>query len=125
MVGIRDVDNPGPEFEVLFKGTEMEPFADVAPEGPVTFILENSSSEPHDFALIGLPDDQPEPDLIDEPLEEDHISVVGRVMGIEPGMTEAVTFPLERGRYLLISNTPGRYLGHSLFDLTVQPVEGQ
>ncbi len=115
----------GPEFQVIFRGDPMEPQATVAPEGNVTFVIQNSSTEPHDFALVGLADGDTSAPAVDEPLEEEHISVVGRVMGIEPGTAESVTFPLERGSYLMISNTPGQFLGASLMELTVQPVDGE
>lgn len=114
-----------PEFEVIFRGDSLQPQADIAPEGDVTFVIQNSSDEPQDFALVGLPDGAGHSLEVEEPLEEEHIAVVGRVMGIEPGGAEAITFPLERGRYLMISNTAGRYLGNSLFVLTVQPVDGE
>src|SRR5690606_3023452 len=108
MVGSRHEDDPvGPQYFVVFSGDSMQPIADVAPEGEVTFVIQNGSDEPHDFALVGLPDREDASFEVDEPLEEEHISVVGRVMGIEPGGAEAVRFPLERGRYLMISNTPG------------------
>ncbi|MCK9486289.1 MAG: hypothetical protein M0R73_06240 [Dehalococcoidia bacterium] len=126
MVGSRHEDDPaGPQYVVVFKGDSLEPMADVAPEGNVTFVIQNASSEPHDFALVGLSDKGREPFHVEQPLGEEDVSVVGRVMGIEPGGAESVRFPLERGRYLMVSNTPGRYLGASLFELTVQPVQGE
>ena len=121
----RPKDAAVPEFAVIFKGDSLQPQASIAPEGDVTFIVQNSSGEAHDFALVGVPDTDHSPPEVAEPLEEEHIAVVGRLMGIEPGQTEVVTFPLERGSYLMISNTPGRTLGASLFELTVQPVDGE
>lgn len=118
-------DQRGPEFEVIFKGDTLEPQASVAPEGDVTFVILNSSDSPHDFALVGLPEGSHERLQLDQPLDEEHIAVVGRVMGIEPGHAETVTFPLERGEYAIVSNTPGRHLGASLFELTVQPVDAE
>lgn len=113
-----------PQFEVVFKGADMEPAADVAPEGEVTLILRNHSEESHDFALVDVGGDHSW-SASGKPVDEGHAALVGRVMGIEPGETEAVTYPLQRGTYVLISNTPGRMLGSSLFELTVQPVDGE
>lgn len=49
--------------------------------------------------------------------------MVGLIEAIPPHESRVVTWPLEEGHYVLISNTPGEYLNASLFDLTVQPVE--
>ena len=125
MVDWEREDQQGPEFEVIFRGDALEPQASVAPEGDVTFVILNSSDSPHDFALVGLPEGSHRRLEMNAPLDEEHIAVVGRVMGIEPGTAETVTFPLERGEYAMISNTPGQLLGASLFELTVQPVEGE
>lgn len=113
-----------PQFEVVWKGATLEPAADVAPEGDVTLILRNHSEETHDFALVDIGGDHgwtPSGQRVDD----DHAALVGRADGIAPGETEALTLPLQRGRYVLVSNSPGRALGTSLFELTVQPVDGR
>src|SRR5690606_9254525 len=47
-------NDPVPDFEIEFRGDEMEPHADVVPEGPVTFQLINDTDDAHDFALVAL-----------------------------------------------------------------------
>jgi hypothetical protein len=111
------------DFEIEFRGEEMEPHADVAPEGPVRFQLINDTETPHDFALVALTADEVEWRDAPEPVSEDDIEVVGLIEAIPPHESRVVTWPLEEGHYVLISNTPGEYLNASLFDLTVQPVE--
>lgn len=111
------------DFEIEFRGDEMEPQADVAPEGHVRFQLINDTDAPHDFALVALTADELEWRDSSEPVSEDDIAVVGLIEGIPPHEARAVTWPLEEGHYVLISNTPGEHLNLSLFDLTVQPVE--
>ena len=111
------------EFEVVFKGETMEPGADVAPEGEVTFVLLNDDDVPHDFALMSLAPGAEAWERSGEPVGEDDLALVGMVRGIEPGAEETLTYPLVRGRYVLIANTSGKYAGSSLFTITVQPAE--
>jgi hypothetical protein len=113
-----------PEFSVIFTGDTMEPIADVVPEGDVTFVLANDSAEPHAFALAKV--ESHEHDRVRRAIrfEPDDPTLVGHVDDIEPGEAVRLTYRLERGRYVLLSNTPGDFLGRSLFELTVQPEDG-
>lgn len=113
-----------PEFSVVFSGKALEPFADVAPAGEVRFVLVNQSEEPHDFALIHLRHSETPFDRIAEPVRPGAEGVVACIPPIGGGESETVTETLEEGRYAMISNSPGDTLGISLFELTVQPVEG-
>lgn len=113
-----------PDFAIEFRADEMEPLADVVPEGDVTFQLINSTDIPQDFALVVVTQDEVAWRDATEPVQEDDIEVVGLIEGIPAHGARAVTWPLEEGRYVMISNTPGDNLRASLFELTVQPVAG-
>lgn len=120
---MNQTSDPRPDFEIEFRADEMEPHADVAPEGEVTFQLINATDYPQDFALIEVETDEAEWRTSERPVSEDDIEVIGVVRGIPARGAAAVTWDLEEGRYLMISNTPGQRLHASLFELTVQPVE--
>lgn len=113
-----------PDFSVVFRGDAIEPSTDVAPEGGVTIVVENQSDAPHDFALVIFEDGNRDGPPVGEPLTEGDPRLVASLDTLMPGESEEVTLDLERGRYLVISNTPGDTLGSSLFELTVQPVQG-
>lgn len=113
-----------PDFEIEFRSDEMEPHADVAPAGEVTFQLINDTDQAQDFALVEVEEDEAEWRLSDEPVTEEDVHVVGIVWGIPPRGAQAMTWALEEGHYVMISNTPGDTLHASVFELTVQPVEG-
>lgn len=118
-------NDPVPDFAIVFRGDEMQPIADVAPEGHVTIQLHNDTEEVHDFALIAVEEDELEWRNSSEPVSDEDIEVVGLIEGIPAHGAKAVTWPLEEGHYLMISNTPGAYLGASVFELTVQPADGR
>jgi hypothetical protein len=113
-----------PDFSVVFRGDAMEPSTDVAPEGEVTLVVENQSDSAHDFALVIFEDGNRDGPPVGEPLSEGDPRLVAALEALLPGESEEVTLDLQRGRYLVISNTPGDTLGTSLFELTVQPVQG-
>ena len=117
-------NDPVPDFEIVFRADEMEPHADVAPEGDVTFQLVNDTDQVQDFALVAVEPDEAEWRDAEHPVDEDDIEVVGIIESIPARGGRAVTWPLEQGHYVMISNTPGTHLRASLFELTVQPVEG-
>ncbi len=113
-----------PDFEIEFRGGEMEPQADIVPEGPVRFQLINATDEAQSFALVALATGHPAQREGSEPLGEDDIEVVGLIDEIPAHGAKSVTWPLEEGRYAMIANTQGRFLNTSILELTVQPVEG-
>ena len=113
-----------PDFEIEFRDEDMEPHADVAPAGPVTFQLINATENSQDFALLELEQDETEWRDVSEPGTDDDIHVVGFIRGIPAHGASAATWDLEEGHYVMISNTPGDRLRASVFELTVQPVEG-
>jgi hypothetical protein len=115
---------PPPEFSVVFSGDTMEPIADVAPPGDVRFVLVNQSDEPHDFALIRLAPGEALRDQLGEPLHPGDEGVLLHIPPVAAGDSVSVTEALDEGRYALVSNSLGEYLGTSLFELTVQPVGG-
>jgi len=113
-----------PDLEIEFRGGEMEPQADIVPEGPVRFQLINGTDESQNFALVALAVGHPAHREGSEPVGEDDIEVVGLIDEIPAHGAKSVTWPLVEGRYAMIANTRGRYLNTSIFELTVQPVEG-
>ncbi len=113
-----------PQFEVIFKGDSLEPAADVAPAGDVTFTLLNESSEPHDFALIDVTAAQEAGGPIGVPAREGNAGVVATAPDVMPNDSSTFTRTLHEGRYALVLNTRGWLTGTSLFLLTVQPVNG-
>ena len=112
-----------PEFLITFKAATMEPGADVAPRGEVTFVLMNESASTHDFALVDLSDNGATSQRRERFASGDP-TLVASVDGVEPGQAETVRVYLEPGRYFVVSNSEGEHLGLALFELTVQPVEG-
>jgi len=121
---VNQTSDPNPDFEIEFRADEMEPHADVVPEGDVTFQLINATDQAQDFALIAVEEDELAWRDATEPVDEEDIEVVGIIRDIPPHGAHAVTWPLEQGHYVMVSNTPGEHLRSSLFELTVQPVEG-
>lgn len=111
-----------PQFEVVFKGQSLEPAADVAPAGDVTFVLMNESPEPHDFALVDIGDGPRRPD--GRPAREAASGPVASALDVPPGDSSTFTQTLGEGRYALVLNTKGWAGGTSLFLLTVQPAAG-
>ncbi|MCK9496712.1 MAG: hypothetical protein M0R75_14640, partial [Dehalococcoidia bacterium] len=71
-----------PDFAIEFRADEMEPLADVVPEGDVTFQLINSTDIPQDFALVVVTQDEVAWRDATEPVQEDDIEVVGLIEGI-------------------------------------------
>lgn len=109
------------QFEVILKDGVLEPGADVAPIGEVTFLVENESDQAHDLALVQVDSD------VDRrrPFEVGDRGLIGLIEGVEPRGSQSGTFKLEPGQYLMVSNTQDeRWLGRSLFELTVQPPDG-
>ncbi|MGE3961884.1 MAG: hypothetical protein AB7F65_09410 [Dehalococcoidia bacterium] len=119
---MNQTSDPTPDFEIEFRADEMEPHADVVPAGAVTFQLINATDDPQDFALLEVEQDEAEWRDAAEPVTEGDIQVVGVVRSIPAWGAAAVTWELEEGHYVMISNTPGERLHASLFELTVQPV---
>ncbi len=113
---------PRPEFEIVFKGAELEPGADVAPPGEVAFVLMNESQHTHDLAIVQFASDAPRRT---EPYRRGDQGLVSLVGTVAPGDARTVELSLEPGRYLLISNTPDDSIGRSFFELTVQPPDGE
>jgi hypothetical protein len=113
-----------PQFEVVFKGETIEPGADVAPTGDVTFVLLNESGEPHDFALIDLEAADGADAPVGIPVREGNPGVIATAPDVMAGDSKRFTRTLHEGRYALILNTRGRGVGTSLFLLTVQPADG-
>ena len=114
-----------PQFEVVFKGESLEPIADVAPEGEVTFVLVNASEQPHDFALAKLDGEEEGWRAVARPSTESDTGIVALVPSILPGDSRVITRGMAVGRYALISNTPGATLGVSLFELHIQAADGK
>lgn len=114
-----------PQFEVVFKGESLEPIADVAPEGEVTFVLVNASEQPHDFALARLDGEEDGRRARARPSTEADTGIVALVPSILPGDSRMFTRDMVAGRYVLISNTPGATLGVSLFELHIQEADGE
>lgn len=110
-----------PEFPVVFKGGAMEPAADVAPLGEVTFQVVNESDVPHDFAIVQASESRLK---VGGPYQDRDPDVVGTLNDVPPGGSRSATYRLDEGRYVLVSNTPGDALGLSLFELTVQDPHG-
>lgn len=110
-----------PAFAVVFKGRNMEPGADVAPMGEVTFNVVNESDVPHDFAIVQASELGPRTGT----QSEDHgPDLIGTFDAVPAGGSRSATFDLNEGRYVLVSNTPGDTLGVTLFELTVQDPHG-
>ncbi len=120
---MNQTSDPTPDFEIEFRADEMEPHADVVPAGPVTFQLINATDAAQDFALLEVEQDEAEWRESSEPVTEDDIHVVGVLRGIPARGASAVTWDLEEGHYVMVSNTPGERLHASVFELTVQPVQ--
>ena len=120
---MNQTSDPTPDFEIVFRAGEMEPHADVAPVGEVTFQLLNATDDVQDFALLEIDQTETEWRDVNEPVAEDDVYAVGLIRDIPARGHAAVTWDLEEGHYVLISNTPGKHLRSSIFELTVQPVE--
>jgi hypothetical protein len=110
-----------PEFPIVFKGQTMEPAADVAPLGEVTFHVVNESDVPHDFAVVQATEVDPK---VGERYQDHDPELIGTFDEVPPGGSRSATYLLDEGRYVLVSNTPGDTLGLSLFELTVQDPQG-
>lgn len=121
---VNQTSNPNPDFEIEFRADDMEPHADVVPAGQVTFQLINATDNAQDFALVAVEQDEAQWRDTSDPVTEDDVQVVGVIRGIPAWGASAVTWDLEEGHYIMISNTPGDRLHASLFELTVQPVGG-
>ena len=117
-----------PEFLITFKAATMEPGADVAPTGPVTFVLMNESESTHDFCLVNMGGDpatgRSQQRTQREPLGSSDPTLVATADGVAPGDAKTMTVELDAGRYCVLSNTVGEHLGTALFELTVQPADG-
>jgi len=118
----------GQDFLITFKAATMEPGADVAPTGPVTFVLMNESDATHDFCLVNMGEDpatgEPAGGPRSQPLRAGDPTLVAMAEGVGPGDSKSMTVELDAGRYCVVSNSEGEYLGTALFELTVQPVDG-
>lgn len=110
-----------PEFDIVFKGETMEPAADVAPLGEVTFNVTNESDVPHDFAVVQATGAS---SRARARYESDDPDLVVTFDDVPAGGARSATFDLTEGRYVLVSNTPGDTLGLALFELTVQDPQG-
>lgn len=77
--------------------------------GEVTFRVSNDGAAPHELAVVRA-------DLAADALptaggavDENEVTVVGRVADLGPGETRDGTFTLEAGSYALICNIPAHY----------------
>lgn len=116
---------PPPEFSIVFSGDVMEPIADVAPPGDVRFVLVNQGDQPHDFALVRMTRGEALRDHLGRPLRPGDAGVLLHIAPVGAGDSVRFTASLVEGRYALVSNSLGEHLGVSLFELTVQPVDGE
>jgi uncharacterized cupredoxin-like copper-binding protein len=100
----------------------VNPSTEDAAAGSVTFEVENTGTQPHEFVVIQT--DLAEGDL---PLEGGTVAEAGAGLTIideiepfSPGSTESLTVDLEAGAYVLICNVAGHYQSgmHTSFNVT-------
>lgn len=78
-----------------------------APAGKVTFRIENTGEEVHEFVVLKTdlaPGQLPLDDKGNADEEANGVVAMGEVEDIEPGMSDELTLDLERGNYVIICN---------------------
>ena len=90
------------------------------PAGEVTFEAENPGALPHELVVVrsdAAPDALP---VDGAQVDESGLDIVGRIAEFAAGSTEAGTFTLDAGTYILFCNVAGHYQGGMTTAFTVE-----
>lgn len=99
----------GVEVRVSLDEWSINPDGDTAAPGLIRFEANNDGTQPHELVVIRS-DEEPDGLPIERGLvPEDQIEVIGEIEEFPAGETQAGTFDLEAGNYILICNLPAHY----------------
>jgi uncharacterized cupredoxin-like copper-binding protein len=103
--------------DVKVKLTEyaISPDLPASSAGKVTFQVTNAGKEKHEFVVLRT--NKPAGHLPMQEGEASEAGNVGEIGNLDPGQTKGLTLELSAGRYALICNLPGHYVGgmHAAF----------
>lgn len=94
-----------------------------APAGKVTFVVENSGTEEHEFVVLQtetMAADLPYDQATDEVIEDSPgLTNIGEIEGLQPGETKTLALDLTSGHYALICNLTKHWRQGMRADFTV------